>query len=71
MRRWSSVGFRTLERPLAMPEIPAADGPGASICTSAVTEPFSFVDGNQAVVGLDVEIARRVAQRLAPDVSRW
>jgi polar amino acid transport system substrate-binding protein len=50
--------------PAPMPEIPAADGAVLRFGTSAVTEPFSFVDGSQAVVGLDVEIARRVAQRL-------
>jgi polar amino acid transport system substrate-binding protein len=50
--------------PAAMPDIPVADGPVLRFGTSAVTEPFSFVDGSQAVVGLDVEIARRVAQRL-------
>lgn len=32
--------------------------------TSAITEPFSFVDGSQKVVGLDVEIATLVAKKL-------
>lgn len=32
--------------------------------TSAVTEPFSFVDGSGKVVGLDIEIAARVAKKL-------
>jgi polar amino acid transport system substrate-binding protein len=32
--------------------------------TSAVTEPFSFVDGSQKIVGLDVEIASLVAKKL-------
>jgi polar amino acid transport system substrate-binding protein len=50
--------------PAAMPQIPAADGPVLRFGTAAVTEPFSFVDGSQQIVGLDIEIARRVAQRL-------
>jgi polar amino acid transport system substrate-binding protein len=29
-----------------------------------VTEPFSFVDGSQQVVGLDIEMASRVAAKL-------
>lgn len=32
--------------------------------TAAVTEPFSFVDGSREVVGLDIELAHRIAQRL-------
>ena len=32
--------------------------------TSAITEPFSFVDGSQQIVGLDIEIASLVAQKL-------
>ena len=32
--------------------------------TAAITEPFSFIDGSQKIVGLDVEIASLVAQRL-------
>ncbi|MEN6485869.1 MAG: transporter substrate-binding domain-containing protein [Syntrophobacteraceae bacterium] len=32
--------------------------------TSAVTEPFSFVDGSQRIVGLDIEIASLVARKL-------
>ena len=32
--------------------------------TSAITEPFSFVDGSQEIVGLDIEIAALVAQKL-------
>ena len=31
--------------------------------TAAVTEPFSFIDGSQQVVGFDIELARRVAQK--------
>lgn len=32
--------------------------------TSAVTEPFSFIDGSQKIVGLDIEIASLVAKKL-------
>lgn len=32
--------------------------------TSAVTEPFSFVDGSQEIVGFDIEIAKLVARKL-------
>lgn len=32
--------------------------------TAATTEPFSFVDGNREVVGLDIELAHHIARRL-------
>lgn len=32
--------------------------------TAAVTEPFSFIDGNQQVVGFDIELAMVIAQEL-------
>lgn len=32
--------------------------------TAAVTEPFSFVDGSHSVVGMDIELAHYIAQRL-------
>jgi polar amino acid transport system substrate-binding protein len=32
--------------------------------TSAVTEPFAFIDGTQKVTGLDIEIAILIAQKL-------
>lgn len=50
--------------PQPMPEIAT---PGTEVLrfgTAAVTEPFSFIDGSQKVVGLDVEIAARTAARL-------
>jgi polar amino acid transport system substrate-binding protein len=52
--------------PGSMPELPTGDGSAGVIRfgTAAITEPFSFVDGSQAIVGLDVEIATRVAARL-------
>ncbi len=51
--------------PAAMPAIPADGTKGVlKLGTSAVTEPFSFVDGSHAVVGLDIEIAALVARKL-------
>jgi len=52
--------------PGSMPAISAGDGSAGVLRfgTAPVTEPFSFVDGTQAVVGLDVELATRVAARL-------
>ncbi len=51
--------------PAPMPAI-ALDGANGTLVlgTAAVTEPFSFVDGSQQVVGLDIEIAQRVAKKL-------
>lgn len=50
--------------PGPMPTVPEADGPVLRFGTSAVTEPFSYVAGDQQVIGLDIEVARRVAHRL-------
>lgn len=50
--------------PAAMPVIETVGEQVLRFGTAAVTEPFSFVDGSQQVVGLDVEVAARVAQRL-------
>ncbi len=50
--------------PGPMPEITEGTQGVLRFGTASVTEPFSFVDGTQRVVGLDVEIAARVAQRL-------
>lgn len=50
--------------PAPMPDIPQGTDGVLRFGTAAVTEPFSFVDGSQQVVGLDVELAARVAQRL-------
>jgi polar amino acid transport system substrate-binding protein len=55
--------------PAPMPVIAVGEGAVLRFGTSAVTEPFSFVDGSQAVVGLDVELARRVAQRLGRKIE--
>jgi len=52
-------------KPAAMPEIPPGGTKGVlKLGTAAVTEPFSFVDGTQKVVGLDIELARLIAQKL-------
>lgn len=51
--------------PKPMPEILSEGTNGVlKFGTSAITEPFSFIDGTQKVVGLDVEIASLVAQKL-------
>lgn len=52
--------------PVAMPAIAPADGSAGvlRLGTASVTEPFSFIDGSQAVVGFDIELATRVAARL-------
>jgi polar amino acid transport system substrate-binding protein len=51
--------------PSAMPEIVSEESNGVlKFGTSAITEPFSFIDGSQQVVGLDIEIASLVAKRL-------
>lgn len=50
--------------PAPMPEIPLSGQNGVlRLGTAAVTEPFSFVDGTLQVVGFDIELARRVAQK--------
>lgn len=51
--------------PAAMPDISADGSKGVlKFGTAAVTEPFSFIDGSQRVVGLDIEIASYVARQL-------
>lgn len=52
--------------PGPMPALPAGSESGGVLRfgTAPVTEPFSFVDGTQAVTGLDIELAKRVALRL-------
>lgn len=50
--------------PAAMPEI--ADGTDGvlKLGTSAITEPFSFVDGSRQVVGIDIEFAKLIAKKM-------
>lgn len=58
--RW----FPQKGNPAAMPEI-ALSGEGGvlRLGTASVTEPFSFVDGSQQVVGFDIELAQHVAKQ--------
>lgn len=60
MIRW----FPDRGEPARMPKIETGTDGVFRFGTSAVTEPFSFIDGNHQIVGLDVEIAALVAQRL-------
>lgn len=51
--------------PKPMPNITAEGKNGVlKFGTSAITEPFSFIDGTQKIVGLDIEIAALVAKKL-------
>lgn len=50
--------------PAPMPEIETGTDGVLKFGTSAITEPFSFVDGSQKIVGLDIEIASLVAKKL-------
>jgi polar amino acid transport system substrate-binding protein len=48
-----------------MPEIASRGSKGVlKLGTAAVTEPFSFIDASQKVVGFDIEIASYIAQKL-------
>ncbi|MBP7330929.1 MAG: Glutamine-binding periplasmic protein precursor [Firmicutes bacterium ADurb.Bin373] len=61
MTRW----FPQSGSPDHMPAIKLDGGRGVlKLGTAAVTEPFSFVDGSQKVVGFDIELASYVAQKL-------
>lgn len=60
MRRW----FPVSGNPAPMPDIALNGSNGVlRMGTASVTEPFSFVDGSLAIVGLDIELARRLAQK--------
>jgi polar amino acid transport system substrate-binding protein len=51
--------------PLPMPNIELNGTAGILIFgTAATTEPMSFVDGNQRIVGFDIEFAERIAAQL-------
>jgi polar amino acid transport system substrate-binding protein len=63
--------FKMLERwlpqvgvPKPMPQIVTGENGTLRFGTSATTEPFSFMDGSQKIVGLDIEIASLVAKKL-------
>lgn len=51
--------------PQPMPDISSSGTNGVlKFGTAAITEPFSFMDGSQKIVGLDIEVASLVAQKL-------
>jgi polar amino acid transport system substrate-binding protein len=50
--------------PQPMPQIETGSAGILRFGTSATAEPFSFVDGSQRIVGMDIEIASLVAQKL-------
>ncbi|MAT56635.1 MAG: amino acid ABC transporter substrate-binding protein [Ignavibacteriae bacterium] len=50
--------------PAPMPKIEEGTDGVFRFGTAAITEPFSFVDGSQEIVGLDIEIAALVAKKL-------
>jgi polar amino acid transport system substrate-binding protein len=50
--------------PGPMPDIQTSGGGVLRFGTSAVTEPFSFIGPSQRIVGLDMEIASLIAQKL-------
>ena len=51
--------------PAPMPEVGSKGSQGVlRLGTSAVNEPFAFVDASHQVVGFDVELARYIAQKL-------
>ncbi len=51
--------------PGEMPEMALTGGQGVlRFGTAPITEPFSFMDGNQRIVGFDIELAMAVAQEL-------
>ena len=59
--RW----FPAKGNPAAMPKIEANGENGVlKFGTAAVTEPMSFVDGNQQIVGFDIEFATYIAKKL-------
>lgn len=61
LSRW----FPEAGNPASMPAIELDGNNGVlKFGTSAVTEPFSFVDGSQQIVGFDIELASYVAQEL-------
>lgn len=58
-KRW----FPEKGAPEVMPQLPEGSGGVLKLGTAAVTEPFSFVDGSQKVVGFDIELAKYIAQK--------
>lgn len=60
LNRW----LPKLGAPQPMPEIITGTEGVLKFGTSAITEPFSFIDGSQQIVGMDIEIASLVAKKL-------
>lgn len=66
MQRW----FPKAGAPAPMPGIELDESAETlRLGTAAVTEPFSFMDSSQQVVGFDIELARRVAQKLGKNLE--
>ena len=60
IKRW----LPTLGAPSPMPAIATGNNGVLRFGTSAITEPFSFMDNSQQVVGIDVDLAALVAKKL-------
>lgn len=66
MKRW----LPEKGNPAAMPEIELNGTKGVlKLGTAGVTEPFSFMDKEQRIVGIDIELAMLVAQSLDMDLE--
>jgi polar amino acid transport system substrate-binding protein len=66
MNRW----LPKTGNPEPMPEFNLGAKNGILVLgTAAITEPFSFVDDNGVVVGFDIELAMRLAQKLEMDIE--
>ena len=50
--------------PSPMPAVETGSNGVLKFGTSAITEPFSFVDGSQRVVGIDIELAALIAKKM-------
>lgn len=56
--------------PAPMPKLESYETDGVlRFGTSAITEPFSFVSGSHEIVGLDIEIAKLLAQKLNKELE--
>ncbi len=65
-KRW----FPAKGNPAAMPGLELTGSNGVlKFGTAAVTEPMSFIDGNQKIVGFDVEFATYVARKLGKNIE--
>jgi polar amino acid transport system substrate-binding protein len=65
-QRW----LPTVGSPAGMPTIPLKGGGGTlKLGTAAITEPFSFLDAGQNIVGFDIELARYVARQLGKELE--